>query len=144
MKGAGRRPRKEMEEMHRSRLQTVVVDCDDLEAGERFWSAALGVGVRGRREPYVLLEPVCGELRFLLQRVPEQKACKSRVHLDIEADNVEAEVNRLEALGARRQERVEDWWVLVDPCGNEFCVVPAYTEWFETSAHVWPDQEAGS
>lgn len=127
--------------MHRSRLQSVVVDCDDLEAGVRFWSAALGVGVQGRNETYVVFEPVCGQLRFLLQRVPEPKTCKARVHLDIEADDVEAEVRRLEGLGARRQEMVEDWWVLLDPCGNEFCVVRAYTQWFEESARVWPDSE---
>jgi catechol 2,3-dioxygenase-like lactoylglutathione lyase family enzyme len=125
--------------MHRSRLQTVVVDCDDLEEGTRFWSAALGVGIRGRDDTYVLLDPVCGELRFLLQRVPEPKTCKARVHLDIESDDLEAEVRRLEALGAQRQGFVDRWWVMLDPCGNEFCVVPARTEWFEQSAHVWED-----
>ena len=125
--------------MHRSRLQSVVVDCDDIDAGERFWTAALGVGVVGRNETYVVLEPVCKELRFLLQHVPEPKTCKARVHLDIEADDVEGEVRRLEALGARRQERVEEWWIMLDPCGNEFCVVAAHTPWFQESAHIWPD-----
>lgn len=125
--------------MHRSRLQSVVVDCEDIEAGERFWSAALGVGVRGRDETYVLLEPVCGQLRFLLQRVPEPKTAKSRVHLDIETDNLDAELARLEALGATRVQQVEEWWVLLDPCGNEFCIVPARTEWFEETARRWGD-----
>jgi catechol 2,3-dioxygenase-like lactoylglutathione lyase family enzyme len=123
--------------MHRSRLQTVVVDCDDIATGERFWTQALGVGVRGKDDTYVLLEPVCGELRFLLQRVPEPKTAKSRVHLDIETDNLDAEVKRLEGLGAQRVDFVEHWWVMLDPCGNEFCVVPARTEWFETSARTW-------
>jgi hypothetical protein len=123
--------------MHRSRLQTVVVDCDDIETGERFWTQALGVGVRGKDETYVLLEPVCGELRFLLQRVPETKTAKSRVHVDIETDNLDAEVHRLEGLGARRVDFVDFWWVMLDPCGNEFCVVPARTEWFEASAKTW-------
>ena len=107
----------------------------------RFWSAALGAEVQGRNDTYARLEHVCGELRFLLQRVPEPKTCKARVHLDIEADDVEAEVRRLEALGARRQEFVEEWWVMLDPCGNEFCVVPDRSDWFESSAHVWSDGE---
>jgi hypothetical protein len=123
--------------MHRSRLQTVVVDCDDIEVGRQFWTQALGAGVRGSDDTYVLLEPVCGELRFLLQRVPEPKTAKSRVHLDIESDNLDAEVTRLEALGARRVGFVEHWWVMLDPCGNEFCVVPARSEWFEKSARTW-------
>jgi catechol 2,3-dioxygenase-like lactoylglutathione lyase family enzyme len=123
--------------MHRSRLQSVVVDCDDLEAGERFWTQALGVDVLGKDEQYVLLEPVCGQLRFLLQHVPEPKTCKARVHLDIESDNLDAEVARLEGLGAKRVEYVDRWWVMLDPCGNEFCVVPARTEWFEQAAKSW-------
>jgi hypothetical protein len=123
--------------MHRSRLQTVVVDCDDIEAGQRFWTQALGVGVRWNDETYVLLDPVCGELRFLLQLVPEPKTVKGRVHLDIETDNLDAEVKRLEGLGAQRVGFVDHWWVMLDPCGNEFCVVPANTEWFETSAKTW-------
>jgi Glyoxalase-like domain len=123
--------------MHRSRLQAVVVDCDDMPAGERFWSQALGVGVLWKDETYSLLEPICGELRFLLQLVPEAKTVKGRVHLDIESDDIDAEAKRLEELGATRVGLVEKWWVMLDPCGNEFCVVPANTEWFEASANTW-------
>jgi catechol 2,3-dioxygenase-like lactoylglutathione lyase family enzyme len=123
--------------MHRSRLQSVVIDCDDLEAGVKFWTQALGVEIADRDETYVLLEPVCKELRLLLQLVPEGKRVKGRVHLDIESDDIEAEVRRLEALSAQRVEFIQKWWVMLDPCGNEFCVVPANTEWFHESAHEW-------
>jgi hypothetical protein len=72
-----------------------------------------------------------------LQKVPEGKTAKVRVHIDIETDDVEAEVRRLEALGAGRQETVEGWWVMEDPCGNEFCVVPIQSGDFPTGARQW-------
>jgi catechol 2,3-dioxygenase-like lactoylglutathione lyase family enzyme len=122
--------------MHRSRLQSVVVDCHDLDAGISFWTGALGVGVEAQDGPYRRLGSTIPGLKFLLQRVPEPKTTKSRVHLDIESDDLEAEVKRLEELGARRVEQIEEWWVMEDPCGNEFCVVPASTPDF-ASAHIW-------
>ncbi|MET7860473.1 VOC family protein [Streptomyces sp. NPDC005318] len=66
--------------------------------------------------------------RLLFQRVPEPKAGKNRLHLDVHAgpDRRETEVVRLEGLGATRLHKVEEpggtWWVLADPEGNEFCV----------------------
>ena len=70
---------------------------------------------------------------MLLQRTSDEKCNKNRMHLDLETDDVEAEVQRLEALGATRsdheQERGYDFWVLRDPCGNEFCVLqPEFPE----------------
>jgi Glyoxalase-like domain len=63
----------------------------------------------------------------LLQRTDDEKVSKERMHLDLESDDVEAEVKRLEALGATRydhqQERGFDFWVMGDPWGNEFCVL---------------------
>jgi hypothetical protein len=62
------------------------------------------------------------------------------VHLDIESDDIEAEVTRLEALGARRLAQVEDWWVMEDPCGNEFCIIPVVSDNFAADANLWePD-----
>jgi catechol 2,3-dioxygenase-like lactoylglutathione lyase family enzyme len=87
--------------MHRSRLQSLVIDCDDLEAGIAFWTRALGTEVVGRDEPYVSLESPQPGLKLLLQSVCEPKTAKSRVHLDIETDDVEAESLRLESFGAR-------------------------------------------
>jgi hypothetical protein len=69
--------------------------------------------------------------------VPESKTAKTRVHLDIETDDVEAEAQRLEALGARRREMIEGWWVMEDPCGNEFCVVPVQAEDFPKHTRAW-------
>jgi Glyoxalase-like domain len=67
------------------------------------------------------------EIRILLQKTGDRKISKERMHIDLETDNVEAEVERLEALGAVRwdyqQERGFDFWVLHDPWGNEFCVL---------------------
>ena len=110
-----------------------VIDVADLERAAAFWSAAL----RGTvvQQPYgvgiyltVLVPTAAGEATLLMQRVPEVKTAKSRVHLDIATDDVDAEVVRLEALGARRQRVVDErglhFVVLEDPDGNEFCVIP--------------------
>lgn len=126
--------------MHRSRLHALVIDCDDLEAGVRFWTGALGTEVYEEPtpdNPYVGLKVTAGSLVILLQRVPEPRTAKSRMHLDIETDDVEAEVRRLEALGATRGEFVEGWWVMHDPNGNEFCVVPVQSEAFPDGALTW-------
>jgi predicted enzyme related to lactoylglutathione lyase len=110
-----------------------VIDVADLERAAAFWSAAL----RGTvvQQPYgvgiyltVLVPTAAGEATLLMQQVPEVKTAKSRVHLDIATDDVDAEVVRLEALGARRQRVVDErglhFVVLEDPDGNEFCVIP--------------------
>jgi hypothetical protein len=62
----------------------------------------------------------------------------SRVHLDIESDDVEAEVRRLEALGARRVAQVKTWWVLEAPTGHRFCVVENKSPKFAKEAKQWP------
>ncbi|MEP6607786.1 MAG: VOC family protein [Burkholderiaceae bacterium] len=111
--------------MHRSKLVTAVIDCrgDDLSEAARFWSAALGRDVRASDNPaadkYVTLGTGKEDLIVLLQKVPHP----SRVHLDIESDDIEREVNRLEALGAKRIEKVKTWWVMEAPTGHRFCVV---------------------
>ena len=119
--------------MHQSRLGSIVIDCDDLKAGVAFWSAVLGLEEGDRDGNYVDLRGNIGGLRILLQKVPEKKTAKSRIHLDIETDDVDAEVKRLEALGARRRERP----VMEDPCGNEFCVISPETEGFPERARTW-------
>jgi hypothetical protein len=77
----------------------------------------------------------------LLQRTDDVKVSKERMHLDLETDDVEAEVQRLEALGATRhdhqQERGYHFWVLRDPWGNEFCVLqPNFPELLARRRHV--------
>jgi len=107
--------------MHKSRFCALVIDCEnaDLESASRFWSAALGKAVKGIEGSYATLDARDTEPMILLQRVTHP----SRVHLDIESDDVEAEVQRLEKLGARRVEQVRTWWVMEAPTGQRFCVV---------------------
>lgn len=125
--------------MHRSRLSGFIIDCqtDDLDAAAAFWAAALGMPARSlpgaEGEKYVRLVDPHDELHVEVQRV----AHASRVHLDIETDDVEAEVRRLEALGATRVSQTETWWVMEAPTGQRFCVVRANAPRFEVRANRW-------
>jgi len=118
---------------HRSRLCHFVIDCDDLDGAVEFWSAVLDATeeplAETSRDIYRRLRLPDSEVRVLLQRTHDEKVAKSRMHVDLETDDVEAEVQRLEGLGATRydhqQERDHDFWVLRDPWGNEFCVLQA-------------------
>ena len=74
------------------------------------------------------------EPMILLQKVDHP----SRVHLDIESDDIEAEVARLEKLGARRIEWIERWWVMEAPTGQRFCVVRPQRGPLGDDANVWP------
>ena len=123
--------------MHRSRLCHFVIDVPDLEHGVAFWSEALNATEETvseqSRHIYRRLRLPDSEIRILLQKTGDGKASKERMHLDLESDDVEAEVARLEALGATRwdhqAERGFDFWVLRDPWGNEFCVLqPEFPE----------------
>lgn len=112
--------------MHTSRLGAIVIDCEnaDLDEAAAFWGAVFGREAQRSPDPadahYASLPAPAGEPPMLLQRVDHP----SRVHLDIEADDVEAEVARLEELGARQHERIRDWVVMEAPTGHRFCVVP--------------------
>ena len=64
---------------------------------------------------------------------------ESRVHLDIETNDVEAEASRLERLGARRVAKVKTWWVMQAPTGQRFCVVRPQRADFAQNANAWPD-----
>lgn len=125
--------------MHKSRLAAVVVDCrdGDFERDIGFWSAALGRPARRPEDPesqnYAELEAPPDEVTVLLQRVEHP----SRAHLDIETDDLEAEVARLEKLGAKRIAQIKRWWVMEAPSGHRFCVVPPQTEDFDSKAKVW-------
>lgn len=112
---------------HRSRLAGFIIDChgDDLGGSTDFWSAALGLPVADRDSGgtgrYAEFADAPGGLHIEVQAVEHP----SRVHLDIETDDIEAEVTRLEALGAHRVTFVRSrWWVMEAPTGHRFCVVP--------------------
>lgn len=111
---------------HRSRLAGLIIDSQQgsLPEAADFWAQALGLKVRDYDEKslglYALLDGAPGGLYIDVQKVSHP----SRVHLDIETDDIEAEVLRLEKLGARRVEWVRDsWWVMEAPTGHRFCVV---------------------
>jgi hypothetical protein len=112
--------------MHRSRLAGFIIDCQstDLPGAAAFWGAALGMVVREADGPYLALDASARDLAVEVQKVQHP----SRVHLDIEADDVEAEVARLEGLGAKRIEKVRTWWVMEAPTGQHFCVIEAKHE----------------
>ncbi len=110
--------------MHRSRLCALVIDCksEDIDAAASFWSKALGKPIAPpspESDNYRELTVDAHEPMLLLQKVDHP----SRIHLDIETDDIEAEVKRLEALGAKRVEFVKRWWVMEAPTGQRFCVV---------------------
>jgi hypothetical protein len=131
------------------RIESVVFDCRDAAPLARFWAAALGWSVAPYDEeelerlaskgiydpeddPSVMVEPPDDtDLPVLyFTEVPEDKVAKNRVHLDLAAElSLEDEVQRLEGLGAEVRNWAEEdgslWCVMVDPQGNEFCVVPS-------------------
>ena len=125
--------------MHKSRLAGFIIDCrtDDLHGAARFWSRALGMpteilpGQEG--DSYVKLKVPDERLHIEVQAVDHD----SRVHLDIETGDVEAEAARLEKLGARRLRKVNTWWVMEAPTGQRFCVVQAKAADFPDKANRW-------
>lgn len=127
--------------MHRSQFAGLIIDCqtEDLDAAARFWSAALGLRVRETPAlddvGYAVLDTRPADPHIEVQKVDHP----SRVHLDIETDDVEAEVRRLEALGARRLRAVRSFWVMEAPTGQRFCVVRAQRANFAADAHTWHD-----
>jgi hypothetical protein len=123
--------------MHKSRLSTFVIDCrtGDVDEAAAFWSAALGRSILPPDDDrYRGLTATAAEPMLLVQRVEHP----SRVHLDIETDDIEAEVERLEQLGARRVEKIHTWWVLEAPTGERFCVVRPQRGPLGNDANTWP------
>ena len=110
--------------MAQSKLSTFVIDCqtEDLDGAAAFWSRALHRGLRPAQPGETRYRDLAGgpdEPLLMIQRVEHE----GRVHLDIESDDIDAEVARLEALGARTLERVRTWVVMAAPTGQRFCVV---------------------
>ncbi|MGB8652706.1 MAG: VOC family protein [Mycobacteriales bacterium] len=111
------------------RLEAVTVDCRDKHALAAFWCAVLGTTVRGELGQYLGLHPTAqGQPRLVFQQVTHLDPSRSRLHLDLETDDIESETARAVALGARVVTDVEElgtrWRVLEDPEGNPFCLVP--------------------
>jgi hypothetical protein len=110
---------------HYSRLSKIVIDVPsaDHDREVAFWSGAVGQELaQGHRYPeYHGADLLGGEFGLLIQRLGQGPG---RVHLDVHTDDPDAEVARLEALGAERVAKVHAWWILRDPAGLLFCVVP--------------------
>ena len=128
--------------MHKSKLAGFIIDCktDDLARAAEFWAKALGAAEKREADPanspYVELGMLPGEPYIEVQTVDHD----SRVHLDIEADDVPAEVRRLERLGAKKVAEIRSWTVMQAPTGQRFCVVPVVSANFEEKARNWDDQ----
>jgi predicted enzyme related to lactoylglutathione lyase len=125
--------------VHRSRLAGFIIDCQttDLEAAADFWSSALGLPRRISKDPadtaYIKLQSGSMGLDIQVQQVDHP----SRVHFDIETDDIDAEVRRLEELGAKRLKQVRTWWVMEAPTGHRFCVVRPQGPIFAKEANRW-------
>jgi hypothetical protein len=125
--------------MHHSRLCAVLIDCNtsDVDEAALFWSQALGRAIDpkhpGSRGNYRMLETPPDELIVQIQRVDHE----SRAHIDIETDNIPAEVARLENLGAKVVDRLERWTVMQAPTCQRFCVVRVQRPDFPKNANRW-------
>jgi predicted enzyme related to lactoylglutathione lyase len=125
--------------MHYSRLCAILIDCNtaDVDAAAQFWAQALGrpvdSGHPGSHGSYRMLETPPDEPIVQIQRVSHE----SRVHLDIESDDIPAEVARLEKLGATVVERPERWVVMQAPTGQRFCIVRVQRPGYPKNANTW-------
>ncbi len=125
--------------MHKSQLAGFVIDCKsgNLDEAASFWGQALGYDAMPLTNPvdekYRQLDTGPNGLHIEVQRVQHP----SRVHLDIETDNIEAEVQRLEGLGAKRIGNVRTWCVMEAPTGQRFCVVKPQRDDFDETANEW-------
>ena len=112
-------------------IANVTFDCGDTLTVARFWAEATGRPLDpDPSEHFASIAGVDGTPGWFFIKVPESKAAKNRVHLDLTAADREAEVDRLLGLGATRlgdhDEWGHQWTVLQDPEGNEFCVAQAH------------------
>jgi hypothetical protein len=125
--------------MHHSRLCSIQIDCNtpDVDAAAAFWAGALGFPVDpdhpGTRGNYRQLKTPADDPMVQIQRVEHE----SRAHLDIETDDIPAEVARLEKLGATVYKQLERWTVMQAPTGQRFCVVRVQRPGFSKSANRW-------
>ncbi|MFF3397384.1 VOC family protein [Streptomyces sp. NPDC002659] len=111
----------------RARIEEIVFDCHDPARLVRFWAALLGGDPVDRSEGWSYIDPP-GFVRLAFQRVPEGKSAKNRLHLDLDAGDVDAAADEAVALGAVRlgpaiTDEYGRFQVLKDPEGNEFCFV---------------------
>ena len=125
--------------MHKSQLAGFIIDCqtEDLSTASSFWARALGLEAVPEDDPaesaYVELRTRPEEVHIEVQAVDHP----SRVHIDIETDDIAAEVARLEGLGAKRISNIRRWVVMESPTGQRFCVVRPVRKNFDREANTW-------
>jgi len=121
--------------MHRSRLGEITIDCQtpNLAAAVKFWSAALGYAATPFEDHFRFAVPG-DDVAINLQSVDHPP----RVHIDLETDNIEREVKRLERLGARQIRKARRWVVMQTPTGHGICVCQPSRPEFQRRANVWP------
>ena len=111
-------------------INSLTVDCHEPRAVAAFWAQALSWPILYAEDDQVMIapfeEPHPGAHPILFQRNPDEKRVKNRWHLDLAPDDQDAEVVRLEGLGATRADIGQGevrWVVMADVEGNEFCVL---------------------
>lgn len=121
--------------MHKSRIGEITIDCqaDDLNDAVAFWSKALGYEAAAHEDHFHLRAPAA-DVQINIQKVSHQP----RVHIDFETDDIEAEVARLEDLGAKRIREGKRWVVMQTPTGHGICVCRPARSDFKQNAHQWP------
>lgn len=119
--------------MDPARLDNLVLDSLDPDAIAPFWCALLGVDVVDRLDEGRFLElglPSTGGVAIILQRVPDAKVGKNRMHVDLEVRDLDEATQEIERLGGRWRDRTTHddygfrWRNMADPQGNEFCIFP--------------------
>ena len=121
--------------MHKSRLAAFVIDTQDgdLNQAKQFWSKALGQDCKEYdSNNFSPINTPSDQPHIWLHKVDHS----SRIHLDIETDNISAEVDRLKKLGAIIFEEKEKWVVMEAPTGHRFCVVNPQRSDFNSSDQV--------
>ena len=123
--------------MHRIMLREVIIDAPaaDIDAVTTFWSGALDATphpIPG--EPFVALRGAASLPHVATQSLGGDDG--PRFHLDIETDDLEAEIARLEGLGATVRTRYDDYAVMADPVGLLFCLLPPVSEEFATRSRT--------
>ena len=126
---------------HRSRLAGFIIDCQtgELDPAAQFWSQALGLPIDDPDAgdvpgTYQQFGNTPADLHIEVQKVDHP----SRVHLDIEADDIDAEAARLETLGAKKVKVVHRWWVMEAPTGHRFCIVRMRHPERGATPNEWP------
>ena len=108
-------------------LYAIVMDVNDLETCGKFWSQVLGTDILYQDERYLRLGHKGERPTLLLQRVPERHREKNRVHIDLDVPDLDAAVSRVQGLGGDKLRQLDgygnEWVVMADPDGNEFCLV---------------------